>query len=114
MSLWRSNRLSTQTEGCAPDRQAPRRRLRDLLRGRPQVLPVRHRHHRHPAPWRRAQGRLRRGEPARAAAGPRSRQVKWSEATVENVLERYGVDDAATIFRALVANRAAYVPGIAA
>ena len=27
---------------------------------------------------------------------------RWSEATVENVLERYGVDDVATIFRALV------------
>jgi hypothetical protein len=35
---------------------------------------------------------------------------KWSEATVENVLARYGVDDVATVFRALVANRAVYVP----
>ncbi len=34
---------------------------------------------------------------------------KWSEATVENVLERYGIDDVATVFRALVANRAVYV-----
>jgi len=41
---------------------------------------------------------------------PPSRQAKWSEATVENVLERYGVDDVATVFRALVANRAVYVP----
>jgi hypothetical protein len=39
---------------------------------------------------------------------------KWSEATVENVLERYGVDDVGTIFKALVANRAVYVPGVAA
>jgi hypothetical protein len=39
---------------------------------------------------------------------------KWSDATVDNVLERYGVDDVSTIFRALVANRAVYVPGIAA
>jgi hypothetical protein len=37
---------------------------------------------------------------------------KWSEATVENVLERYGVDDVATIFKALVSNRAVYVAGI--
>jgi len=36
---------------------------------------------------------------------------KWSEATVENVLERYGVDDVETIFRALVATRAVHVPG---
>src|SRR5262249_22568646 len=27
--------------------------------------------------------------------------AKWSEATVENVLERYGVDDIVTIFKAL-------------
>ena len=38
---------------------------------------------------------------------------KWSEATVENVLERYGVDDVATVFRALVSTRAVYVPGYA-
>jgi Domain of unknown function (DUF932) len=36
---------------------------------------------------------------------------RWSEATVENVLERYGVDDVATIFRALVATRAVHVAG---
>ena len=39
---------------------------------------------------------------------------KWSEATVENVLERYGVDDVGTIFKALVSHRAVHVPGIAA
>jgi hypothetical protein len=32
----------------------------------------------------------------------------------EPLLERYGVDDVATVFRALVANRVVYVPGIAA
>ena len=32
---------------------------------------------------------------------PRSdSRTEWSEATVENVLERYGVDDVATVFRA--------------
>jgi hypothetical protein len=36
---------------------------------------------------------------------------KWSEATVENVLERYGVDDVETIFRALVETRAVHVAG---
>jgi hypothetical protein len=40
--------------------------------------------------------------------------AKWSEATVENVLERYGVDDVGTIFQDLVESRAVYVPGIAA
>jgi hypothetical protein len=30
------------------------------------------------------------------------------------VLERYGVADVGTLFKALVSNRAAYVPGIAA
>jgi hypothetical protein len=37
---------------------------------------------------------------------------KWSEASVENVLERYGVDDVATVFQALVRNRAVHVPGV--
>ena len=36
---------------------------------------------------------------------------KWSVATVENFLDRYGVDDVETVFRALVANRAVHVPG---
>src|SRR5215475_13047084 len=43
------------------------------------------------------------GEPARG-------QRPFASA-IENVLERYGVDDVETIFRALVANRAVHVPG---
>jgi hypothetical protein len=40
------------------------------------------------------------------------RPAAWSEATAENVLERYGVDDAATVFQALVRNRVFHVPGV--
>ncbi len=39
---------------------------------------------------------------------------KWSEASLENVLERYGVDDVATVFRALVESRVVHVPGVGA
>jgi hypothetical protein len=37
---------------------------------------------------------------------------KWSEASTENVLERYSLTDVDIVFKALVANRAVYVPGI--
>jgi hypothetical protein len=37
---------------------------------------------------------------------------KWSDANVENVLERYGVDDVATVFRALASTRAVHVSGV--
>ncbi len=37
---------------------------------------------------------------------------KWSEATLENVIERYGIDDVATVFRALVENRIVHAAGV--
>jgi len=37
---------------------------------------------------------------------------KWSEATLENVLERYGCEDIEAVFRGLVANKAVHVPGV--
>jgi len=37
---------------------------------------------------------------------------KWSEATLENVLEKYGVADVDAVFRGLVYNKVVHVPGI--
>ena len=37
---------------------------------------------------------------------------KWSEATLENVLEKYGVSDVDAVFRGLVYNKVVHVPGI--
>lgn len=37
---------------------------------------------------------------------------KWSEATMENVLERYGVSDVDAVFRGLVYNKVVHVPGV--
>jgi hypothetical protein len=37
---------------------------------------------------------------------------KWSEATLENVLEKYGVHDVEAVFRGLVFNKVVHVPGV--
>lgn len=37
---------------------------------------------------------------------------KWSEATLENVLEKYGVDDIEAVFRGLIFNKVVHVPGV--
>ena len=37
---------------------------------------------------------------------------KWSEATLENVLEKYGCADIEAVFRGLVFNKVAFVPGV--
>jgi len=37
----------------------------------------------------------------------------WSEATVENVIERYGVENVEDVFRRLVANKVLHVPNVA-
>src|SRR5262249_24584666 len=58
---------------------------------------------------------LRRSRPSAERpsleAGELARGQRPFASRVENVLERYGVDDVETIFRALVANRAVHVPG---
>lgn len=37
---------------------------------------------------------------------------KWSEATLENVLEKYGVKDIEAVFRGLIFNKVVHVPGV--
>lgn len=37
---------------------------------------------------------------------------KWSEATLENVIEKYGVHDVDAVFRGLVFNKVVHVPGV--
>jgi hypothetical protein len=37
---------------------------------------------------------------------------KWSEATLENVLEKYGVDNIEAVFRGLIFNKVVHVPGV--
>lgn len=39
---------------------------------------------------------------------------KWSAATMENVLDKYGVSSPEDVFRGLVANKVVHVPGVAA
>lgn len=37
---------------------------------------------------------------------------KWSEANLENILEKYGVNDVEAVFRGLVFNKVVHVPGV--
>lgn len=37
---------------------------------------------------------------------------KWSEATLENVVEKYGVDNIEAVFRGLIFNKVVHVPGV--